>query len=165
MWRTTFEGPVGTLHAVADDEGLRALSWREDAWRGSTPATERDDVPLWSALRQQLEEYFRGDRTEFDLPLAPIGTDFQVAAWTALRAIPYGETRSYGEQAIAIDRPKAIRAIGAANGQNPIAIVIPCHRVIGADGRLTGFAGGLQAKRWLLDHEERIAHGGRLDFA
>lgn len=103
----------------------------------------------------QLREYLAGDRRDFDLTLrpSPQGTDFQRRAWDALRAIPYGETRTYAEQAAAIGAPTASRAIGAANGANPLPIVIPCHRVIGADGRLTGFAGGVPIKRWLLEHE------------
>ncbi len=107
----------------------------------------------------QLEEYFAGSRTEFELPLAPAGTAFQRDAWTALRAIPYGATRSYAEQAAALGRPRAIRAVGAANGRNPIAIVVPCHRVVGSRGALTGYGGGVERKEWLLGHERRHAAG------
>ena len=105
------------------------------------------------AAAQQLAEYFAGQRQAFDLPLEPTGTAFQKRVWTALTAIPYGETRSYANLARAIDNPAACRAVGAANGRNPISIVVPCHRVIGASGSLTGFGGGLNAKRVLLDHE------------
>ncbi len=105
----------------------------------------------------QLREYFAGSRTQFDLPLAPAGTAFQLDAWTALRAIPYGETRSYTEQAAALGRPRAVRAVGSANGRNPIAIVVPCHRVVGSRGGLTGYGGGVDRKRWLLAHEQDAA--------
>ena len=106
----------------------------------------------------QLGEYFAGERTRFDLALAPAGTRFQRAVWAALRTIPYGETRTYTEQAVAVGRPSAVRAVGAANGRNPIAIVVPCHRVVGADGSLTGFGGGIDRKRWLLAHERQDEH-------
>lgn len=102
---------------------------------------------------EQLREYLAGARETFDLSLRPLGTEFQQAAWQALTQIPYGETRSYAQQAAAMDNPRAVRAVGQANGENPLPIVIPCHRVIGADGSLTGFGGGLVAKRWLLEHE------------
>ena len=107
------------------------------------------------ATAQQLDDYFAGRRTSFDLPLEPSGTAFQNRVWSALCAIPYGETRSYADLARAIDNPAACRAVGAANGRNPISIVVPCHRVIGASGSLTGFGGGLNAKRVLLDHEAK----------
>ncbi|HVI00310.1 MAG TPA: methylated-DNA--[protein]-cysteine S-methyltransferase, partial [Enhygromyxa sp.] len=101
----------------------------------------------------QLEQWFAGERQAFDLPLAAAGTGFQRTVWSALQAIPFGQTRSYGQLAIDLGRPQASRAVGAANGRNPIPIVVPCHRVIGQDGSLTGYAGGLAAKRWLLAHE------------
>jgi methylated-DNA-[protein]-cysteine S-methyltransferase len=104
----------------------------------------------------QLNEYFAGRRQEFELPLAPAGTEFQQACWQALAEIPYGETRSYGEQAARIGRPDRARAVGAANGANPIAIILPCHRVIGANGSLVGFGGGLETKRRLLDLEAGV---------
>jgi methylated-DNA-[protein]-cysteine S-methyltransferase len=103
----------------------------------------------------QLREYFAGERRLFDLPLAPDGTGFQRLVWAALEQIPYGVTRSYGELARAIGRPAASRAVGTANSRNPISIIVPCHRVIGANGALTGYAGGMRAKQWLLDHEQR----------
>lgn len=108
-----------------------------------------------TACASQLAEYFAGRRTRFDLVLLPHGSTFQLAAWDALTGIPFGSTMTYAEQARAIGRPRAIRAVGQANGRNPLAIVVPCHRVIGADGRLTGYAGGVDRKRWLLDHEQR----------
>ncbi|MFA0411948.1 methylated-DNA--[protein]-cysteine S-methyltransferase, partial [Vibrio splendidus] len=105
---------------------------------------------------KQLDEYFAGKRTSFDLPLKPQGTDFQLKAWVALTTIPYGETISYGEQAKRMDNPKAVRAVGGANGKNPFSIVVPCHRVIGANGTLTGYTGGMNRKEWLLDFELKI---------
>ncbi len=105
----------------------------------------------------QLREYFAGHRRTFDVPIAPIGTAFQLEVWRALTAIPFGETRSYGELARTLGRPSASRAVGAANGQNPLSIIVPCHRVIAASGALTGYAGGLDAKRWLLGHERALA--------
>jgi methylated-DNA-[protein]-cysteine S-methyltransferase len=114
-------------------------------------------TPVLRAAAAQLAEYFAGKRRTFDLPLAPHGTPFQLAVWSALRAIPYGETRNYAELARAIGRPTASRAVGAANGKNPLGIIVPCHRVIGASGALTGYAGGLSAKRWLLELEATAA--------
>lgn len=113
-----------------------------------------DPVPV-HRVRTQLEEYFAGDRTAFDLPLAPAGTPFQLTVWAALGEIPYGETIDYGELARRIDRPTASRAVGAANGRNPISVVVPCHRVIGSTGTLTGYGGGVERKQALLDLEQR----------
>lgn len=147
--------PVGTLTLVADDTGLVAILWEDDdPARVPLGATrEAHDHPVLVETRRQLGEYFAGTRTVFALPLAPRGTDFQRQVWAALCRIPHGETRSYAEIAREIGRPTATRAVGAANGRNPISIVAPCHRVIGSNGALTGFAGGLEGKRWLLDHE------------
>lgn len=158
--------PVGELHLFADDHSLVAVLWPDAEGdvpldRPAAPVElERHAVLARTAL--QLREYFDGTRTTFDLPLAPRGTDFQLAAWRALQEIPYGETRSYAQQAESIGRPRAVRAVGAANGRNMIPIIVPCHRVIGANGSLTGFAGGLAAKRWLLAHEQRSEPNGRL---
>ena len=105
---------------------------------------------------RQLQEYFSGTRTEFDIPLDLHGTEFQIAAWKSLSGVPYGNTASYSEQARSIGRPKAVRAIGSANGRNPIPIILPCHRIIGSDGSLTGFGGGLPVKKWLLQHEVEV---------
>lgn len=153
--RTTFASPLGTLTLVADDAGLVALLWPDDApARVPLPVQEENAAhPVLAAAASQLTEYFAGTRTAFDLPLAPRGTAFQCTVWSALGEIPFGETRSYAEVARAIDRPAAVRAVGAANGRNPLSIVLPCHRVVGSGGALTGFAGGLAAKRWLLAHE------------
>lgn len=116
-------------------------------------------MPVLALAAAQLAEYFDGARRDFDVPLAPRGTGFQRLVWRELAKIPYGETRSYGELARALGRPAASRAVGAANGRNPISILVPCHRVIAGSGALTGYAGGLAAKRWLLEHEARWAPG------
>lgn len=114
-------------------------------------------MPVLVETARQLAAYFAGERQVFDLPLAPEGTAFQQMVWTALTKIPFGETRTYGQQAALIRRPSASRAVGAANGKNPIGIIVPCHRVIGTNGTLTGYAGGLAMKQWLLEHERRYS--------
>ena len=154
-WHTTIDSPIGPLGLVATDEGLRAVSWRGEETSVKLPEemTEDSGHPILRQAATQLAEYFDGDRTSFDVPLDLRGTPFQVAAWRALGDIPYGSTRSYGEQAALIGRPKAVRAVGQANGRNPVPVVLPCHRVIGADGSLTGFGGGLDLKSQLLEHE------------
>jgi len=144
--------PIGLLHVTAGDEAIVAI-WFDGQAPTGAPADGAHAV--LDAATAQLDEYFAGDRTEFDLPLAPEGTPFQRAAWNALLTIPYGRTVSYGEQATRLGDPHKARAVGAANGQNPIPIVVPCHRVIGSTGKLTGFGGGLQTKAWLLEHEQR----------
>ena len=155
---TTYRSPVGTLTLVASASGLRAVIWPgERAGRvglaGTTPTS--GEAPVLAAATTQLDEYFAGTRTTFDLPLDLRGTAFQLAAWQALREIPYGETRTYAEQAARLGRPAAVRAVGAANGRNPLSIVLPCHRVVGSDGALRGFAGGIEAKAALLAFEQR----------
>lgn len=162
----TTRSPVGFLRIIVSDVGLRAVLWERDTDRvKQTLSLEppQDGHPLALVAVHQIQRYFDGDLQQFDLPLDLVGTEFQVAAWLALATIPYGETVSYTQQATRIGRPTAVRAIGAANGRNPASIVLPCHRVIGAGGSLTGFAGGLDAKRWLLDHER--AHAGLTLFA
>ena len=151
------ESPVGQLLLASDDAGVRLISFPEGKGaRGPEPGWLREPARL-NHVRQQLDAYFEGVRTSFDLELAPEGTTFQRAVWQALEMIPYGATISYGELAKSIDRPRASRAVGAANGSNPIPIVIPCHRVIGSDGRLTGFGGGLETKATLLALERNQA--------
>jgi methylated-DNA-[protein]-cysteine S-methyltransferase len=144
--------PVGRLTLVASDAGLAAVLWENDDPKRVPLAVAGEDAshPVLREAERQLQEYFVGARTTFDLPLDFHGTDFQKRVWAALLAIPFGETRSYGEIAQALGNPGASRAVGAANGRNPISIVAPCHRVIGASGKLTGFAGGLEAKAHLL---------------
>jgi len=149
---TTIKTPVGELFIAGRGGRITEVLFGRPKKGFPGPLWERSDEPFKEA-RKQLDEYFRGKRTKFDLELAPEGTPFQIAAWKQLRRIPYGETISYGEQARRMGRPKASRAVGAANGENPISIIVPCHRVIGADGRLTGYGGGLGKKKKLLDLE------------
>lgn len=151
--------PVGRLTLVAADAGLRAVLWVNDNPRRVVLGEMRED-PANRFLDQaeaELRDYFAGRRTTFDVPLDFRGTPFQVAVWRALTQIPFGETRSYGDIARQLGNAAAVRAVGAANGRNPVSIIAPCHRVIGASGKLTGFAGGLEAKVWLLHHEARGA--------
>ena len=160
---TTYDSPVGTLTLVAGTTGLRAVIWpdRDGRHVGLAGAElERGSSPVLDQAALELDEYFAGDRTGFDVPLQLEGTDFQLAAWQALAQIPYGETRSYTEQAARIGRPTAVRAVGAANGRNPVSIVLPCHRVVGSDGALRGFGGGLDVKEWLLRHERETPASG-----
>ncbi|MEY2582844.1 MAG: methylated-DNA-[protein]-cysteine S-methyltransferase [Ilumatobacteraceae bacterium] len=153
----TMSSPVGDLRLIAGEHGLRAILWgAEDAARiASIDEIElvEASTPVLDQAVSQLEEYFAGTRREFDLPLDAAGTPFQKSAWMVLRTIPYGETISYGQQAKQLGDPNKARAVGAANGKNPLSIVVPCHRVIGSSGHLTGFAAGLDIKSWLLDHE------------
>lgn len=153
----SMESPVGRLTLVADGMGLRAVLWENDnPDRVKLPVMEQDDMhPLLRAAETQLGEYFAGTRTAFSVPLSFSGTDFQKSVWHALLTIPFGETRSYMQIANQIGNPGAVRAVGAANGKNPISIIAPCHRVIGAAGGLTGFAGGLKAKEALLRLESK----------
>jgi methylated-DNA-[protein]-cysteine S-methyltransferase len=158
---THIESPVGPLLVAADDVGLRAIEFHASRHPRPRDAGWRDgDHPLIDLARRQLDEYFAGARRTFDLPLAPEGTDFQRTVWLALAEIPYGQTTSYSELAARLDRPRAVRAVGAANGRNPLPIVLPCHRVIGADGSLTGFGGGLPMKRFLLELEGALPRAG-----
>jgi methylated-DNA-[protein]-cysteine S-methyltransferase len=145
--------PIGDLLLAGDDVSLQVIGFPEGKGRIEPEPDWIENSGRFVVEQQQLEEYFAGKRREFDLVLAPTGTDFQRAVLAALQKIPYGRTCSYRDIAERIGRPKAVRAVGAANGRNPLPIVIPCHRVIGADGSLTGFGGGLAAKSWLLNHE------------
>ena len=149
------ESPLGRLRLDAHDGHLVGLRLPLERHPLTLTGAERPGDPLLRAAASQLAAYFAGTRVAFDLPLLPAGTEFQRLVWRALLEIPFGATRSYGELAGAIGRPRASRAVGAANGRNPIAIIIPCHRVIGSDGSLTGYGGGEPAKRWLLEHEAR----------
>ncbi|CAK6494938.1 Methylated-DNA--protein-cysteine methyltransferase, constitutive [Pantoea sp. Nvir] len=147
--------PVGELKLVASERGLAGILWKNDDPHGARflPQTRDEAHPILMEAERQLREYFAGERRAFTLPLDFVGTEFQKKVWSALVAIPFGETRSYSEIARQIGHPQAVRAVGAANGRNPISIVAPCHRVIGANGKLTGFAGGLEVKAFLLDLE------------
>jgi methylated-DNA-[protein]-cysteine S-methyltransferase len=150
------DSPVGRLLVAGDAHAVRRIEFPQDGVPGRPEAgwQESSDGPIQEAVRQ-LGEYFSGARIEFDLPLAPEGTLFQRTVWSRLQEIPYGQTISYGELARRVGNPKASRAVGAANGCNPLPIVIPCHRVIGASGKLTGFGGGLPTKQLLLSLESR----------
>lgn len=145
-----WESPVGPVLAVEQDGALVRLRVATSADPGT--AGPRDDAAL-PDLRAQLDAYWAGELRDVDVPLAPAGTPFQLRVWAALRTIPYGTTWSYGQLAASIGAPAAVRAVGAANGRNPVWLVVPCHRVIGSSGKLVGYAGGLDVKRFLLDHE------------
>jgi methylated-DNA-[protein]-cysteine S-methyltransferase len=153
----TMKSPVGVLKLVASDRGLAAILWENDSPSrvklGSL--VEDNNHPVLREAARQLNDYFAGKRQGFSLQFDVAGTGFQKEVWQALATIPFGETRTYGEIARQIGRPKAVRAVGAANGKNPISIVVPCHRVIGSNGKLTGFAGGLNTKAALLKLESR----------
>jgi methylated-DNA-[protein]-cysteine S-methyltransferase len=149
------DSPVGRLLLAGTGGVLKVISFPSGGKvRSVDPSWERDDEPF-RRVKQQLDEYFAGTRQQFDFPIAADATPFQARVLEALRNIPYGETRSYRDIAVALGNPKAVRAVGGANGNNPLPIVIPCHRVIGSDGSLTGFGGGMAAKRFLLDLEAR----------
>lgn len=154
---TYVESPVGRLTTVASPCGLVAILWENDAPQRVRLGTlrEQPDHPILRETERQLREYFAGTRTAFTVELDSIGTVFQKKVWAALRTIPFGETRSYAQLAAQVGQPTACRAVGAANGRNPLSIIVPCHRAIGSDGSLTGFAGGLAAKRYLLELESR----------
>lgn len=149
--------PVGTLLLAGDDAGLHKVAFQNGLHREGPGEGWRQDEAFFRETARQLKAYFAGEMREFDLPLAPEGTNFEQTVWKALQEIPYGETRTYGDLAQRIGRPTASRAVGAANGRNPIPIIIPCHRVIGANGSLTGFGGGLPIKRQLLDLEGAVS--------
>lgn len=157
--RSSYKSPIGRLTLVASELGLRAILWPNNDLRrvpGFAGAKKGMNSAIETAIRQ-LDEYFAGTRHEFDVPLDSVGTEFQHSVWQVLRSIPYGETMSYRDQATLLGDSKKARAVGAANGRNPISIVVPCHRVIGANGSLTGFAGGMKAKKFLLDLEKKNA--------
>lgn len=145
--------PVGPLYLNASDKGLLSVSFKENH---ALSATAQKDHPILRQAKQQLDEYFDGQRQQFDVPLQFLGTDFQKLVWQTLTTIPYGRTESYGQIAQQINRPKAARAVGMANNKNPIVIIVPCHRVIGASGQLVGYGGGLGVKEWLLKHERSL---------
>ncbi|MDO4539479.1 MAG: methylated-DNA--[protein]-cysteine S-methyltransferase [Syntrophomonadaceae bacterium] len=145
-----YETAAGRIGIAEENGYITEVSLRADK---APPGAVAQETPLLKRAARQLEQYFAGERREFDLPLAPAGTEFQRRVWSALQTIPYGETRSYGEIAAQTGNPKACRAVGMANNRNPIAIIIPCHRVIGADGSLTGYGGGVPMKSRLLELE------------
>lgn len=154
---TTMPSPVGELTLVASDQGLAAVLWENDDPKRVRLSPRQKDKkhPVLLEAERQLSAYFAGKRETFSLKLDPAGTDFQKKVWEALLTIPFGETRSYAQIAQQVGSPKAVRAVGAANGKNPISIIAPCHRVIGSNGKLTGFAGGMEAKAFLLGLEAK----------
>lgn len=154
----TMQSPVGALRLFARGDQLAGV-YLPDQRAPAASAPAGDGPRILAIAAAQLEEYFARTRTSFDLPLAPVGTGFQQLVWRALTTIPFGETWTYGALATAIARPSASRAVGAANGRNPLSIIVPCHRVIGASGELTGYAGGMAAKKWLLEHERLTMPG------
>lgn len=157
---TNLDSPLGTLTLVGDGEALGGVYFEDHLRAPAAQARGTFDESAFGQARQQLTEYFAGRRRTFDLPLLPRGDSFQQRVWLLLEQIPYGETRSYGQLARELGDPALAQAVGAANGHNPLSIVVPCHRVVGADGSLTGYAGGLPRKRFLLDLEETHAVGG-----
>lgn len=157
MLYTLLESPLGALRIVGDGERIAAITMEQQRWAAPHECSWRRRDSAFAAARGQLREYFAGERREFALPLALDGTPFRLAVWRALATIPYGATRTYGELAAAIGRPGAARAVGLANGRNPFAVVLPCHRVVGAGGGLVGYGGGLERKAWLLRHEADVS--------
>ena len=159
---TVTDSPIGPLTLVATDGSLSGVYMAEHRHRpGESTFGTRGTAPFGAAI-EQLRSYFAGELTEFDLRIAPVGTPFQRAVWTALSEIPYGETWTYGQLARHIGQPTASRAVGLANGRNPVSIIVPCHRVVGSGGSLTGYGGGLERKRFLLDLERGRAAGSLL---
>jgi methylated-DNA-[protein]-cysteine S-methyltransferase len=151
------DSPLGRLRLVADAVALHAVYFAEQARAGAEALPEAAEHPVLATAASQLADYFAGTRTTFDLPLAFSGSAFQGRVWRGLLDVPFAAQWSYAQLAAHVGAPRAMRAVGAANGRNPLAIVVPCHRVVGADGSLTGYGGGLPAKRWLLAHEAAVA--------
>lgn len=162
IFLSTFETPLGTMFCACSELGLCLLEFAEDINQISSRLTveyQTDVNHFHHLVKQQLNEYFFGNRKNFDVPFDLSGSDFQLKVWKLLLAVPYATTRSYMEQAKLYGDTKAIRAIAKANGENPIAIIIPCHRIIGSNGDLTGYSGGLWRKKWLLEHEQKFTSG------
>lgn len=157
MKHRIIDSPLGALTLVVDDDGTLAALYTDDQkyYPDGAALGEADDTIAADAV-EQLGEYFAGQRTDFELDLAPAGTPFQKQVWDALRAIPLGQTQSYGELAASLGRPGAARAVGSATGRNPISIIVPCHRLVGSSGSLIGYAGGIERKRWLLSYERGL---------
>lgn len=150
---TQYPSPIGQLSLVADDSAITGL-WMETEQFDTSQLNRADDLPVFTVARRWLDDYFAGTPREIDFPLFPAGTAFQHRVWEILLTIPYGETTTYGAIAKQLDNNMSAQAVGQAVGRNPISIIIPCHRVVGAKGQLTGYAGGLEIKKWLLCHEE-----------
>lgn len=152
-----YDTPIGRIGIAEEDGSLTRLAFQTELPAGAV----LEETPLAARCRQELDEYFSGERQSFDLPLCAKGTDFQKKVWAALCEIPYGETRTYGEVAAAVGSPKAARAVGLANNRNPIAVIVPCHRVVGSNGKLVGYAGGLDKKEFLLELERTHRQAGQ----
>ena len=155
MWFDEFKTPIGMLKIAVDEKGLRYILFESNKHEPLRIVDWKRDRSVTHDAREQLLQYFSGERNEFELEISLEGTEFQQRTWRMLAHIPYGQMWSYAELAKRIDSPKAVRAVGAANGRNPLPILLPCHRVIGSNGSLTGFGGGLPVKQWLLEHERR----------
>lgn len=156
--------PIGELLLTSDGSSLTRIYMQKQKYGSEVKAEWQKDEASFKEAKRQLDAYFGGELKQFDLPLAPAGTEFQQSVWRALMDIPYGETLSYGELARRLGSDKRTRAVGMANGRNPISIIIPCHRVIGADGSLTGYGGGIERKRWLLAHEGSNGEYGQFEL-
>ncbi|EAQ55887.1 methylated-DNA--[protein]-cysteine S-methyltransferase [Vibrio sp. MED222] len=152
---TYYESPLGTVTLQANDEGLLGLWFETHTTKPEQLGVQDDSFPIFALAIKQLNRYFAGETIQFSVPIAAKGTPFQLSVWQALTTIPYGETWSYAQLADAIGNPKAVRAVGLANGKNPVSVIVPCHRVIGKNGKLTGYAGGVERKQRLLVIEER----------
>ena len=156
MWFDEFTTPIGLLRIAVDAIGLRCVMFENNKYDAPNRNEWRQDKVVTREAREQLLQYFSGERREFDLKMSLAGTEFQQRTWQTLASIPFGQTWSYADLANRVGSPKAVRAVGAANGRNPLPIVLPCHRVIGSNGTLTGFGGGLPVKKWLLEHESGL---------
>ncbi|MCG9566021.1 MULTISPECIES: methylated-DNA--[protein]-cysteine S-methyltransferase [Vibrio] len=147
---TYYDSPLGTVTLQANEQGLLGVWFETHTTKPEDLGTQEDSFPIFQSVKEQLERYFAGEAVQFDVPIAAKGTPFQQSVWHALTTIPYGETWSYAQLADAIGNPKAVRAVGLANGKNPVSVIVPCHRVIGKNGKLTGYAGGIERKQRLL---------------
>ncbi|CAH6843524.1 Methylated-DNA--protein-cysteine methyltransferase [Vibrio chagasii] len=147
---TYYDSPLGTVTLQANEHGLLGVWFETHTTKPEDLGTQEDSFPIFQSVKDQLDRYFAGEAIQFDVPIAAKGTPFQQSVWHALTTIPYGETWSYAQLADAIGNPKAVRAVGLANGKNPVSVIVPCHRVIGKNGKLTGYAGGVERKQRLL---------------
>ncbi|WP_373952055.1 methylated-DNA--[protein]-cysteine S-methyltransferase [Vibrio pomeroyi] len=147
---TYYDSPLGTVTLQANEQGLLGVWFETHTTKPEDLGTQEDSFPIFQSVKDQLDRYFAGEAVQFDLPIAAKGTPFQQSVWHALTTIPYGVTWSYAQLADAIGNPKAVRAVGLANGKNPVSVIVPCHRVIGKNGKLTGYAGGIERKQRLL---------------
>ncbi|MGI9874299.1 methylated-DNA--[protein]-cysteine S-methyltransferase [Vibrio chagasii] len=147
---TYYDSPLGTVTLQANEQGLLGVWFETHTTKPEYLGTQEDSFPIFQSVKDQLDRYFAGEAVQFDVPIAAKGTPFQQSVWRALTTIPYGETWSYAQLADAIGNPKAVRAVGLANGKNPVSVIVPCHRVIGKNGKLTGYAGGIERKQRLL---------------